>query len=59
MEIRTMKDTVKRIVDNFQICFLVIQYLQINTILTSEQIPKKKFLGITTNASSSFRRNIS
>lgn len=59
MEIRTRKDTVQRIVDNFQVCFLVIQYLQINTILTDEQIPKKRFLAITTKASSSFRRNIS
>jgi hypothetical protein len=52
VEIWTRKDNVKRIADKFQVCFLVIQYLQINTILTAEQIPKNRFLGITTKGTS-------
>jgi len=54
VEIRTRKDIVKRIADNFQACFLAIQFLQINTTLTVEQIPKNRFLEMTAKARSSF-----
>jgi len=33
---------VKNIADNFRVCFLVNHFLQTNTILTGEQIPKNK-----------------
>jgi hypothetical protein len=59
VEISTRKDTVKRTADSFQVCFLVLQFLQINNILTGERIPKKRFLGMTAKARSSFRRSIS
>ena len=34
---------VKNIAHNFQVCFLVNHFLQTNTILTGEQIPKNRF----------------
>jgi hypothetical protein len=51
VEICKRKDTVNSIADNIHVCFQVIQFLQINTILTGEQIPKNSFLGMTAKAS--------